>query len=305
MSTMHVSRRIGVVTVTFQSANVISGFLDFILSQTHSDFELFVIDNASTDSTVELVARVGDRRVRLIENTTNCGIAAANNHGIDKARECGCELVLLINNDTVFGPDLLAGLATAIEDYRCDAVVPKILCFDPPGRIWFAGGAFEPRRAWANVHRGAGKPDTGEYDTPQRVDFAPMCCMLARIELFDAVGNLDDRYFVYFEDTDFCFRAMKHSAKIWYVPAAVIRHKVSSLTGGDKSTFGVHFMVRNRVLFIRKNLSGLSRLACLVYCQALIWFRLIALKDNAGVFSLRQRSFLEGLRIPLGLGKEH
>src|SRR6266436_6146337 len=94
--------RIGVVTVTYNSADVLPDFLRCLSAQTHTDFLLFVIDNASHDGTVELLQAYNDSRLVIVANPDNRGVAEGNNQGIRRALEAGCFSVLLVNNDTEF-----------------------------------------------------------------------------------------------------------------------------------------------------------------------------------------------------------
>src|ERR1700739_4853982 len=132
--------KIGVVHVTYNSAGGINDFLASVLSQTHQDFVLYVVDNKSADATMSRIAQCNDPRVRLIANPDNRGIAEGNNQGIRAALQDGCDLVLLFNNDTVFGAELLTVLISGLRESGTDMVAPKILFHDDEQRIWSAGG---------------------------------------------------------------------------------------------------------------------------------------------------------------------
>ncbi|PYV68331.1 MAG: glycosyltransferase family 2 protein, partial [Acidobacteria bacterium] len=101
---------IGVVTVTYNSGTVIRDFLDSMLKQSHTDFVLYVVDNASSDDTVAIVATYRDPRVLTIRNSENLGVAEGNNVGIRAALRDGFASVLLINNDTIFDCDVISKL---------------------------------------------------------------------------------------------------------------------------------------------------------------------------------------------------
>src|SRR5258706_11228229 len=98
--------KLGVVTVTYNSANVIGEFLQCCLSQSFRNFVLVILDNASTDRTCEMIEEQKDSRVLLLRNPANLGVAAANNQGINACLADGCDALLLINNDTVFDTHL-------------------------------------------------------------------------------------------------------------------------------------------------------------------------------------------------------
>ena len=82
--------KIGIVTVTYNSTAVLSPFLECIWKQSHQNFVLYIIDNASTDSTLQILEKKQDSRLKIIKNKSNFGVAKANNQGIKKAIEDGC-----------------------------------------------------------------------------------------------------------------------------------------------------------------------------------------------------------------------
>jgi GT2 family glycosyltransferase len=288
---------VGVVTVTFNSGTVLGGFIDSVLKQTHAEFVLYVVDNASSDDTLKQLAEYQDARIMVIPSKVNVGVAQGNNTGIRAALKDGCTSVLLINNDTVFEPDLFSKLSEGLEQYKCEMILPKILYFDEPRRIWCAGGQFNRLRGYAAVHYGEGEPDTGGFDTVRQVEYAPTCCMLIKNAAFYKVGLMDERYFVYTDDADFCYRAKMAGLKLYYLPDARILHKVSSLTGGALSDFTVRFATRNRVYFILKNLGVCRSLFYLPAFQFYLWASLVFRVFGIRGFLFRQKAFFEGLRM--------
>jgi len=289
--------RIGVVTVTYNSASVIDGFMRSILSQRHNNFELYVIDNASADRTLRALTNYTDSRITLIANDKNLGVAEGNNQGIRRAMQAGCDFVLLINNDTEFDAELMATMVEAIEKRRADMLVPKMMYFDPPNRIWCAGGYFKRWLGCVTGHFGEGTLDDGAFDTPRQIEYAPTCCMLVRAAVFDKVGLMDSRYFVYYDDTDFCWRAMKRGMLLWYEPAGILYHKVSSLTGGSESDFTIRFATRNKVYFTLKNLNVIGIAYCLLLYQLIFLTKLLSRRDSPKVYRTKFRSYLDGIKL--------
>lgn len=299
---MVAENRIGIVTVTFNSEPVIEEFLDSIAIQTHSDYLMYVVDNASKDKSVGLVReRMGnDPRCIVIANERNLGIAVGNNIGIERALADGCSHVLLLNNDTTFGSDLLSGLLAASGKLNAPMLVPKITFADPSDTLWCAGGRFIPLRGYATEHCGEGEKDSGQYDTARTIEYAPTCCMLIRRQVFEEIGLMDERYFVYYDDVDFCFRALRQGVKLWYSPMPTLAHKVSSLTGGSFSTFSVTQLTRGKVIFMRKHFKQPLRSALLALYQVFICRRMFS-SAYGGLKSFRisQAAFMDGLRVNL------
>jgi GT2 family glycosyltransferase len=262
--------RIGIVTVTYNSANVLPDFLRCVFEQTHSNFLLFAVDNASKDASKHILQACVDDQLRVIENTENLGVAAGNNQGIRAALDCDCSAILLLNNDTEFGPDLIAQLSRGLDDHRVDMICPKMMYYDDPGRIWSAGGKFLPWLGYMSKCDGENELDRGQHDYARIITDVPTCCVLIRAEVFRKVGFMDERYFVYVDDSDFMFRAMKAGLKLSYLPSAKLHHKVSSLTGGSDSAFAIHYATRNRIFFQLKHLGFLRTLPWIVVRQ-LAW----------------------------------
>ena len=288
---------VGVVTVTYNSGRVIDGFLRSLMAQTHRSFIFYAIDNASTDGTLGKIAGYSDPRIRVIANPDNRGIAEANNQGIEVALANGCDLVLLMNNDTEFEPRLLERLVAGLDQYACDMIAPKILFHHDPRLIWSAGGGMHPRKGYAGFHHGYGEMDRGQHDAPRRVEHAPACCLLIRREVFDRIGMMDDRYFTYVEDTDFSYRAMKGGLQLMYLPSATVLHKAHSLTGGLFSDFMMRYTTRNRIYFMLKHFGPWRGLYYVPAYQMHLLLQLIFRRVKPSMFWLREKAFLEGMRL--------
>ena len=290
-------KTVGVVTVTYNSARVIDGFMASILSQVHKNFQLYIIDNASADATLTALARYSDPRIKLVKNDNNLGVAEGNNQGIQMAMAAHCDYVLLLNNDTEFGADLFRILVAKIDQLDADMVVPKMMYFEPSNVIWCAGGYFKRWLGCVTGHFGEGKIDNGTYDSARRIEYAPTCCMLIRTGVFKSIGLMDPLYFVYYDDTDFCWRTQKAGKSMWYDPAGILFHKVSSLTGGSESDFTIKFANRNKVYFTLKNLGLFGVAYCLVLYQLIFLAKLLGGRDSSRVYRLKQRSYIEGIKL--------
>lgn len=286
---------VGIVTVTYNSRGVIEPFMASLEQQTYPHLRLYVIDNASTDSTLSYV-HSQKFPVVVRANRTNDGIAEGNNQGIRAALADGCDYVLLLNNDTEFGPDLLDTLVRELRALRADMLTPKMMFDHDRSVIWCAGGFFDPRRGYSGAHYGMGQNDEGQFSQPRKVDYVPTCCLLVRSGVFATVGLIDPEYFLYFDDTDFCYRAMRRNVSLWYTPAAVLYHKVGSLSGGEKSPFFLRHNTRNHVYFLLKNF-GLRGALFLPAYQALLFYKWLTRRYNTRSFRIVENAFWEGIRL--------
>jgi len=243
---------IGIVTVLYNSLAVLPDFFRSLNEQAYRDFTLYVVDNASPDDSfgqARALADTVDFRTVFIRNTINSGIAQGNNIGIYAARQDGCEWMLLSNNDTVWSPDTLALLVEKAGACRAQITVPKILCHDT-GKTWYAGGSWNRLRGGTMHHK------ADQVNAPSVTEYAPSCCMLIRRSVFDRIGVMDERFFIYYDDSDFVRRAYGAGISIWYIPHAVISHKEGSSTGAVSPT-AQYWLCRNLLLFTGKHESAL------------------------------------------------
>ncbi|MCX2865136.1 glycosyltransferase family 2 protein [Paucibacter sp. PLA-PC-4] len=258
---------IGIVTVLYNSDDVLPDFFASLALQQGTRFRLYVIDNSANDSGCTLSRELSDRHgvdAQIHFNNANVGVAKGNNQGIEMALADGCSHVLLANNDTAFGPHTLQRLIAALADGQDRVVTPKIMYHDEPHKLWYGGGAFN---AWTmrTPHYGMKQTDRGQFDHLAHVGYAPTCFMLLDARVFADVGRMDEQYFVYYDDTDFVWRMKNLGGRIRYLPDAVVLHKVSSSTGGDRSPFSIYYTNRNRLYLIRKHLRGLQKLVAISY----------------------------------------
>lgn len=284
--------RIGIVTVLFNSASVLHGFFESLDRQSMQDFHVWAIDNASTDTSVAQCA--AKDRFTVIANPDNLGVAAGNNQGIRAALQAGCDTVLLLNNDVEFGPELFSQLYEGLAANQCDMTAPIMYYFDQPDIVWAAGGKFQPLFGYRCYHLEDGTRDVGQFQHPSQIEHAPTCCVLFKKDVFEKVGFMDERYFVYHDDTDFMLRCLKLGERLFLLPRAHLLHKVSSLTGGSESEFSIRMGTRNRIFMLTK---FLGRVAALPYVLGMSFSYLIGRllgKYSAEKFALKQRSLRQG-----------
>ncbi|MDY5122301.1 MAG: glycosyltransferase family 2 protein [Treponema sp.] len=247
--------KIGLVTVLYNGEKVVEDFFYSLNTQVYKNFVLYVIDNKSTDDCLNksrLLSKNCFFETKFIPNDGNYGVAKGNNQGIIAALQDGCDYVLLCNNDIVLKEDTIKVLVDAMIPDEINLVVPKIYFYDSK-RLWFAGGKFK-KIPGSIQHKGYGEIDIGRYNKQKIIDYAPTCFMMIKKEVFFNTGIMDEKYFVYFDDTDFIYRAVhKNGNTLLYCPNTSIEHKESYSTGGVKSDFGLKYYYRNKVYFIKKH----------------------------------------------------
>lgn len=218
--------------------------------------EVVLVDNGSHDGSPDRLQKEFPW-VRLIRNERNLGFTGGNNVGIRDALERRPNYLLLLNNDTVVAPNFLSELVRVAEsDAQIGLLNPKIYYFDPPDRIWYAGGIRRPWRVFP-IHLGLRQRDDGSYNLTREVSFITGCALLIKTAVVRKIGLLDDMFFLSFEDADWSMRASREGFKQFYVPASVIWHKDSYDTNKNLGHAGKNFYtMRNTILFARKYLEG-------------------------------------------------
>lgn len=260
--------KIGLVTVLYKSDEVLEGFFKSLSNQSYKDYHLYMIDNTPNEFTNELIQRFQKlfpiESYTLIQNEENVGVACGNNQGINMSILDGCTHTLLLNNDIEFNDStVLEKIYSSAVEKNEFIVVPKILFYGTK-IIWMAGGRFL-NNLGITEHLGEGMEDESLYNKATYSEYAPTCFMLINNNVFKSVGMMDERYFVYYDDTDFIFRARKGGYKIFYLPEIEIYHKVSTSTGGNESAVSIYYCNRNRIYFIRKNFTSYYIFTALSY----------------------------------------
>ena len=298
--------KIGLVTITYNSEEFLRPFLNCVIKQTYSNFILYVIDNASVDRTILMLENERETRLKVIKNAENLGVAKANNQGIRSAILDGCDQVLIINNDVEFESSLIEKLIKIQIENKCSLVSPKMMYYDNPNHIWYAGSWFIKKKGYLPLHRGMMELDTGQYDGIINVEYAPTCCLLAKKEVFQDIGLMDEKYFVYFDDTDFSYRVWKDGRhRMLYYPNVEFYHKVGSLTKSfEKSEkkvcrgdFFLQQNTKNHIYFLKK-IGGVFSYVFIVWLFFKNNIRFIInpqIRKNISTWWLINKSYFQGL----------
>lgn len=235
---------VGIVIVNYNGEQFQNECIASLLESVYKDFKIIIVDNGSTDNSMQKLSDFKTDKIVTIYNKENLGVASGNNIGIKESISLGCEYTLLLNNDTVVEPDFLLKL---IETKK-DIVSPKINFYIDKNKIWFYGGKFKKFKGTVK-HFSYGKEKEKKIS---KCKYAPTCCLLIKNSIFDKIGLFDERYFLYYDDVDFCYRLMKNKINIWLCNNSVIYHKVSMSSGGTASPMSVYYNNRNRLFFIKK-----------------------------------------------------
>lgn len=247
-----------VIVPNWNGQALLEACLEALRRQTLPPTEVILVDNGSTDGSIELV-KTRYPEVQILPYPQNRGFSVAVNAGIRRAKGA---YVALLNNDTRVDPGWLQASVEALESNREFGVcAPKMLNYFSPAYIDAIGvgciaGAF-------GYSIGAFELDQGQYDAPIEVFGACAGAAVYRREVFELVGEFDEEFFAYYEDVDWDFRARATGVRCLYVPSAVVYHMRGGSIPEERQAWRLRLAARNRWYVIFKNLPARLILAAL------------------------------------------
>ncbi len=219
---------------------------------------VLVVDNGSTDGSVTALRREFPD-VEVLALPENRRFAGGNNAGLAHVLAQGADAVMLLNNDTEADPQLYERLLLALEqEPRAGAAAPLIFFAQPLDRIWYAGGRCNVGLGHTS-HRGLRARYTGQYRSVEDTGYLTGCCLVAPRAVWETVGLLDERYFIYAEDADWSLRARAAGFRLLFVPTARLWHKVSASAGAN-SPWKIYQRVRANGTMFGRHARGFERL---------------------------------------------
>lgn len=244
---MEAAPRVAVVVVHYTGCDDTMACLESLAASDYPNALTVVVGQGGGDGAPAAVrARFPD--VVVVENARNRGFSGGSNVGIAEGLRRGADYVFLLNNDATVAPDTLGRLvARAEREPTLGALGPLVLQMEAPGTIWAAGGGMD-RIGRATLRRHGEPADTV---VAEAVDYVVGCGLLMPRRALEAVGALDDRFFLYYEEADLCARLRAAGWGCAIEPSARIRHHGSRATGVD-SPLTLYYMRRNRLLYLRE-----------------------------------------------------
>ncbi len=239
--------KVFIIVLHYKNWNDTNECLESLKKIDYDNFEIIVIDN----------------------DKENRGFAGGNNIGIKQALKKGAEYILLLNNDTVIEPNFLKKLVEVGESDKEIGILGPMIYEYGTNKIHFAGG----RINWLCT-KGIHLNPKSQVLNPKETDYITGACMLVKREVIEKIGLMDEDYFLYFEDVDWCVKARKAGYKCVLVPKAKIQHKVSASTKAESFSY-IYYHFRNGLLLAKRNAPFIIKLLAylvsfLVYFKQLI-----------------------------------
>jgi len=247
-------KKVFIVIVSFNNRRDI---LECLESLKDERIEVIVVDNKSSDGSIEAV-KSKFKQIKILENKKNIGFAAASNKGIRYALREKADYVLLLNPDTIVEKNF----PSVLLKKKADIISPVIKfkrkgewVYDFGGRVNFLIGRTRHL-------------EKKSLNTPlSPIDYVSGCCILIRRKVFEKIGFLDERYFLFFEDVDFCLRARKAGFRVALEPESVILHKLSE--GKAKSLQQIYHLLSSNLIFVNRWIPVCRRPLAYLYLFAL------------------------------------
>ncbi|MEI8176247.1 MAG: glycosyltransferase family 2 protein [Candidatus Omnitrophota bacterium] len=243
--------------------------LESVYRIAHSSLDVIVADNGSTDNSVALI-RERFPQVAILEHHANLGYAEGNNRAISHAISRGAEYILVLNNDAVVDPEILVHFLNAMRKLSDAAFLgAKIYYYDEPDKIWSMGGRWSLQDG-TTFSIGQGEIDDHKrWELITETDFVLGCALFFKADLIAQIGLMEKKYFLMWEETDWCFQAKKVAGKCYVVPGAKVWHKVAaSFMRASGNPLRRYFLTRNRMLWMERNIAFRERF--LVYKRVII-----------------------------------
>lgn len=237
-----------IILVNYRGYSDTKECIESLIKNDYDNYKIIVVENASGDEEKLLSDEFINSYADVIISKENNGFSAGNNYGIEYASKYFPEYYLLLNNDTIVAPDFVSILIkTASYNKNVGIVTGNIFYYNNKETLWYAGGNYNRKTCVTNQVVFKEYNGTGVED----ISFASGCLMLISAECIKKVGKLDEAFFMYSEDTDYCCRALDEGFSIKWVRGCKIYHKVSMSTKKNNDVQN-YYLLRNNLLMIKK-----------------------------------------------------
>jgi len=281
---------VSLITINYISIKDTIEFLESASKLTYPNIEIIVVDNNSPTGkpTDEIQSKFPS--VIFIESDKNLGFAGGNNLGLKIAKG---DYYFLLNNDTILFPDFLEPIVEFMETHPDVGMAsPKVLY--PDGKtIQFAGAIGISAYTGRGKCLGIYEPDSGQYDRNYETDLGHGAALIIPRKVVDQVGLMPEVYFLYYEEHDWCEIVKRAGYKTYFLGVSKVIHKESATTGNE-SPLKTYYMTRNRVIFMRRNFSGMP------YFLGILFFVLFSIPKNTISYLIKGKrkllaSFYKGI----------
>ena len=252
---------VSIISINFNNLEVTAEMLQSLRQISYPNIEIIIVDNASKKESVDSL-KDQFPEIILIKSDENLGFAGGNNLGILKSKG---KYILLLNNDTVVHPGFLEPLVSKCEENQnIGAISPKLYYFDDKQLIQWAGSLKMNKITMRGFSRGTHEKEQGKYEVDWKSYYNHGAAMLVPRKVIEKVGLMAEIYFLYYEELDWGEQIRKNGFEIFYVHNSIVYHKASATTVAN-SALKTYYLNRGRLIFMRRNVHGLTFLLALFY----------------------------------------
>jgi GT2 family glycosyltransferase len=250
---------VSVLIINFNGVALLPACLESLKKAVRPGVEVVVVDNASSDGSLEMLRQ--HEWVKVVRSETNSGFAGGNNLGL---KYCSGQYVLLLNNDTIAPPGFLEPLCKYLDQHPQVGIVQGKMVLPRFGNTLDVCGSFLTAVGFP-YHYGYFKPDGPKYQRSYPVFSGKGACLMFRRELIPKIGGFlfDPDFFCYYEESDLCHRTWLAGYEVHFVPSPPIQHLMGGTAGDAHSAFVLRHYLRNMAFSLASNLSFASRLRVL------------------------------------------
>ena len=265
-----------VIVLNWNGKDLTLECLDSLNKVDYSNYNILVVDNKSSDGSVESInQRYSD--ISVLELDNNYGYAGGNNRGFNSLNNDKPEFVIFLNNDTVVDKNFINPLINPLlSNKNIYQTVPKIYYQNNPKLIWYAGGKVN---LWTGSvsHKGIRQYDNDKFNLEGTTKYATGCCFCMRYDDFKKIDGFDEKFPMYSEDVDLSLSIRKKEYKVWYTPDSIIWHKVSASIGGSFSFSKNKRKLKGLFLLFRKHANRFQYISIILFSPFQLLYQIFKL----------------------------
>ncbi|MFH1514974.1 MAG: glycosyltransferase family 2 protein [bacterium] len=266
MKDLNTQPRVEIVILNYKGIHDTLALLENLCQIKYSNFSVILIENASCDRSADKLQEIQHKYLdwRFIYNDKNLGFAGGCNQGIEIALKKNADYILLLNNDTLVENSFLAPLVELSKAHN--AISGGLIQYGEleKKKIWSYGGNLTWGAVPGHLHLFDSRVKPESLPENQKTDWILGCCMLIPSNIIRKIGLIDEDYFAYVEDVDYCLRANEAGFPSYVTSKSVIFHKVGQATGGGYSPKGRFLIAESSVVFNRKHADSIKRMKFII-----------------------------------------
>jgi GT2 family glycosyltransferase len=268
---------VSVITINYNQTGYTLELLESLRHTDYPELEVIVVDNASRENPKDAILRKYPETTVIVSDR-NLGFAGGNNVGIKAARG---KYLFFLNNDTEVDTNTIKPLVELFERTpKAGAASSKILYHNSGQTIQYVGSSDINLYTGRNHREGFREKDHGQYDATRTTALAHGAAMMVPRNVIGKVGMMPEIFFLYYEELDWCHSIRNAGYDIYVVPQSKVYHK-ESMSIGKNSTMKTYYMTRNRLLFMRRHTSGLTKISWVIF------FLLLSIPKNTLQFLIK------------------